>query len=42
MPWRYLRFGYSALIDVNLYFEQTNPFESFFTLLYCNWKLIKN
>ena len=34
MPWRYLRFGYSALIDVKLYFEQTNPFECFFTLLY--------
>ena len=34
MPWRYLRFGYSALIGVNLYFEQTNPFECFFTLLY--------
>ena len=34
MPWRYLRFGHSALIDVKLHFEQTNPFECFFVLLY--------
>ena len=34
MPWRYLRFDYSALIDVKFYFEQTNPFECFFTLVY--------
>ena len=32
MPWQQLCFGYSALIDVKRNFEQTNPFECFFTL----------
>ena len=33
MPWQQLRFDYSTLIDVKRNFEQTNPFECFFTLL---------
>ena len=33
-------FGYSALIAVKRNFEQTNPFECFFTLLY--FTLIEN
>ena len=33
MPWQEQCFVYSALIDVKLNLEQTNPFECFFTLL---------
>ena len=36
MPWHLQCFGYSALIDVKCNFEQTNPFECFFSLLYFN------
>ena len=41
MPWQYLCFGYSALI-VKRNFEQTNPFECFFSLLYLTENRSKN